>query len=133
MGRVSYHICPISGGAPQSDDAFIELCEKGTAEEVRSALASGANVHARDNSGWTALMWAAAFNTHPEVVQMLMAGGADVNAKDKKGGTVLMWAAIHNSNSEVVKALLKSGADIHARNKKGSSLFCVGKEELFSR
>ena len=89
VGRVSYHICPISGGAPQSDDAFIELCEKGTAEEVRSALDSGANVHASGDVGQTALMHAAAKNSNPDVIKVLLESGADIRAIDEYGGMAL--------------------------------------------
>ncbi len=100
------------------DKAFIELCKKGTADEVRRALAYGANVCAKDKDGWTALMYAAAENPNPEVVKALLRGGAEVNAKNKDGATALMLAAVIHTDPEVVKMLLKSRADIHARHNK---------------
>ncbi len=100
-----------------SDEAFLKLCKKGTAGQVRKALTSGANANARKENGVTALMWAAGHNTNPEVVKILLEGGADIHAKS--GGnldmTALMWAASRNTNPEVVKALLEGGADIHAK------------------
>ncbi|XP_047468529.1 GA-binding protein subunit beta-1-like, partial [Penaeus chinensis] len=43
-------------------------------------LAGGADVNARNNSGWSPLH-SAAYNGHNTVVDVLLAGGADVNAR----------------------------------------------------
>ena len=123
------------GWAAMSDGEFLALCYKGTPEEIRAALEAGANVNARgeylylydwcgtgprslhsdgilgltvarDNSGWTALMWAAEYNSNPEVIDVLLKAGADVNAKDQDGQTALMSAARYNSNPEAVKEAL---------------------------
>ena len=102
------------------EDAFLELCETGTVDEVRNALAFGANVHARDKYGRTTLMRAAGSNSNPEVVKELLAGGANVNARDKEGLTALMWAAGFNT-TDMVKMLLAGGADINARDKNGET------------
>ena len=42
-------------------------------------------MNAKDNDGWTPLMYAARFST-TEACQKLIAAGAEVNAKDKKAG-----------------------------------------------
>ena len=55
-----------------SDIVFLDLCLRGTAEEVRKALDSGANIHVRDKIGATALMYAAEENPSPEVVKVLL-------------------------------------------------------------
>jgi ankyrin repeat protein len=52
-----------------------------TVEDVNSAVASGADVNARDEYGQTALMTAARFNPSPEIVNQLVKLGADVNAE----------------------------------------------------
>lgn len=49
-------------------------------EAIRRILATGADVHATDASGWTALMYAAT-NEHPEPVKLLLAAGANPNHK----------------------------------------------------
>ena len=142
-----------------ADAKFVELCQKGTAQEVRAALDAGANatasgkvtvdiggrsleieatalmaasfknspevikilvntgadVHAKDKYGMTALMLAAKYNPNPEVLNGLLKAGADVNAKDNASMTALMAAAENNPNLEIINALLKAGADVNAK------------------
>ena len=43
---------------------------------------------------WTPLMFAARYNSNPEVVALLLQAGADINEKDKDGWTPLMFAAV---------------------------------------
>ena len=109
-----------------SDRAFLKLCIKGTAEEMRKALENGANPNAAKEFEWTALMEAAMHNPHAGVVKALLAAGANVNAQDANGWSALMVAAMHNPNPEVVAALLSAGADAHAVNSKGqNALWCA--------
>ena len=58
-------------------DEFFDLCDSGTAAQVREALDAGADVNARDEFGATALMHAAGNNEGPEVVAVLLNAGAD--------------------------------------------------------
>ena len=111
-----------------SDDAFLELCKKGTAGEVRKALAAGANFNARDKTSLTALMWAATKNSNPDVIKVLLESGAEVNARNGKvfGKTALMYAAAFNTNPKIMKMLLAGGADINARGDDGmTALMCA--------
>ena len=55
---------------PMSDNDFIELCKSGDAEKVEEAILNGANVNAKDDDGWTALMWAA-LGGHTETAEVL--------------------------------------------------------------
>ncbi len=98
------------------DDAFLELCKAGTAEEIREALECGANINAKDKDGRTVLMFAVENNSPDIVLQALMNAGADANAKDKQDMTALMYAA-KNSNPEAVKVLLEGGADATVKDK----------------
>lgn len=75
---------------------------------------AGADVNARDGSGLTILMLAAAF-PRPGVVQLLVNGGADVNAIAADGRTALLnaiWSA--ESTADVVTILVDAGADVSA-------------------
>jgi ankyrin repeat protein len=59
-------------------------------EAVAALLAAGADVHARSESGATALHWSARnvgpnYDSMNEVLRMLVAAGADVNAVDING------------------------------------------------
>ena len=59
---------------------FFELVKTRTSQSVQAAIKRGAKVDARDNNGWTQLMWATAFNQNPEVITTLLAAGADPKA-----------------------------------------------------
>ena len=42
-----------------TDEQFMALCGVGNTQEAVEAVKVGANVNAKDNNGFTALMWAA--------------------------------------------------------------------------
>lgn len=51
----------------------------------------GADVNAKDNRGWTALIFATR-GGHSATMHALLANGADVSAIPQDGRTVLLWA-----------------------------------------
>jgi len=78
-----------------------------SADVVRVLLIGAqADLEAKDNDGWTALMWAArcGHDRHVEVVNLLIDAGAAVTAKDKDGKTALQHAKQYN-HPEVEKLL----------------------------
>ncbi len=81
-------------------------------------LASGADVAARNRSGWTPLHMAAAAYRDPAVVAELVEAGADVNARDGEGNTPLHTSR-HNRNPDVADLLLELGADPALVNNSG--------------
>ena len=87
---------------------LMEASRKGDTDQVQALLAKGADVNAKDNDGFTALMWAA-FYDRTETVQALLAKGADVNAKENHGATALMGAK-RKGHKEIVRILKQSGA-----------------------
>ena len=110
------------------DGAFLRLCAKGTAEEVRQALKFGANIGAKDAEGMTTLMYAARDNANPEVIKVLLDAAAtfnedtwnilqkvDVNAGNRDGRTALMFA-VENKSRDVVEVLL-TRADVNVKDK----------------
>ena len=100
----------------------------GDVEEARRLLAAGADVEAKDNSGWTALMLAAQ-NGHVGVVQALLAARADVNAVCHSGWTALMLAALYG-HVGAVQALLNAGADLTITNNAGQTPMQVATPEV---
>ena len=91
-----------------------------TATETADAVGlidQGADLHAKDNIGYTPLHYACR-NGHAEVVKALLEKGADVHTKTTDGYTPLHLACMEG-HVEVVKALLEKGADVHAKNSSG--------------
>ncbi|MFB3896336.1 MAG: ankyrin repeat domain-containing protein [bacterium] len=82
-----------------------------TIEVVNLLLARGANVNAKTNTGYTALM-AAGMRGQTEVAKALIAKGAEVNARTDTGLTPLMLPARLGYTS-LVKELVEHGAEIN--------------------
>jgi hypothetical protein len=81
---------------------------------VKSMLAAGAKVNARDKKGVTALMLAAATG-RTSIVALLLKRGR-INARDQNGYTSLMCAAKHR-RMETSRFLLRHGANPRLRTK----------------
>jgi ankyrin repeat protein len=77
-------------------------------------LEHGADVHATDEDGETALL----MTRKPHVAQVLLNYGAAVNARDKKGKTLLITAA-YEQWSGMIKLLIDAGADFMLSPKNG--------------
>lgn len=109
-----------------------------------TALSCGQlNVNAKDNSGFTALHYAAlngydASNLreigattgnaledaiifhHVDAVKKLIAEGTHINSAGARGYTPLHWAAIYES-PELIRLLLQAGANVNAQNEVGET------------
>ena len=96
-------------------------------ETVQALLAQGADVNAKDNLGYTALMYAAE-NGHTETAQALLARRADVNAKENKSGLTTLMAALANGRTETAQALLAHGTDVNAKDNFGWTALMYAKE-----
>ena len=90
---------------------------KGSISEINQAIQNGANVNAKDNAGWTPLIFACAKKASKEVIELLIAKGAKVNAKTNGGWTLLMVAAYNKASKEVIELLIAKGADVNAKAK----------------
>ena len=110
-----------------SADIFT-VAGSGTVAQVQQAIKAGADVNARNEWGSTPLMYAAGFNTNPDVLSVLIKAGADVNARNERGWTPLMYAAGFNTNPDVLSVLIKAGADVNARDNNGETplMFAAG-------
>jgi ankyrin repeat protein len=106
------------------DSEFLELCKKGSLQEITEAIYSGANVNARseelDN---TPLIMAAGSNPNQEVITALIEAGADITKRNSHGETPLMYAAAYNLNQKavaaVITALVNVGDDVDAKDNVG--------------
>lgn len=108
--------------APVADQAVLNgklerAAFLGDLPAVETLLDVGADLDARDEHGYTPLIWAAQYG-HDPVVAALLAHGAKVDATDLNGYTALIWAA-QQGQAKVVARLLVSGADLAPREKHG--------------
>lgn len=108
------------GDYEELNEQLIDAARDGDYEAVESLLNAGVDVDAKDNDGWTALMWAAGLGRE-RIVRLLLNAGADVNAKNKYGSTALMSAAEFGEfgNEDCIERLLNAGADVNAKSKDG--------------
>ena len=104
---------PRASDAAMSVDDFFKLCEEGTAEEVERVIEAGVNSNAVNDSGLTALYYAAVNDKNPGVAKILIEKGADVNAGNKDNATPLMRAS-EKYETSVVSLLIAEGADVNA-------------------
>ena len=91
------------------DSDLLDSAKYGNANRVKSLIKQGANVNAKDENGWTALMWASMLG-HFEIVKILVENGADINVRDKNGFTALTEAT-RGEYVEVAKYLKSKGAN----------------------
>ena len=94
-------------------------------------LASGADVHAADKNGVTALHHAVRFR-NPVAVATLIEHGADVNQACRKSGSTPLHRAVTSTGAPstagkqaearaIIELLLEAGADPSIRNKSGKT------------
>ncbi|MEM7737037.1 MAG: ankyrin repeat domain-containing protein [Deinococcota bacterium] len=96
---------------------IFQLVSSGTPQELAAVQAP--TVNATDAFGQTPLMYAAANNPDPNVINALVDAGAHINSQTSEGWTALMYAARDNSNPDVARRLLQLGADPTLRNHDG--------------
>lgn len=101
---------PISAG-------YLAVLRTGDALRLREALDHGAPVNARDASGNTPLMHAAAYGD-VSCVRALLERGAEANATNGAGATPLMRAAVDH---EKLRLLLERGAEVNAQSALGNT------------
>ncbi|MCU1324848.1 MAG: Ankyrin [Bryobacterales bacterium] len=103
----------------------MQAAGQGNSSAIRTELQRGEDVNAAGETGWTALMIAAATSESTTAVQLLQAG-ARVEQKDRYRNTALMAAAaVRFSNlhaaAETTRVLLAHGASVDAENDLGET------------
>jgi len=93
---------------------LLSSAESGDLKKVQEALGNGANIEARDQYLWTALIYAT-YKDHEEIVKLLINNKADVNVKEHNGDTPL-WKT---NNLKTAQLLIESGTDINAKSNQG--------------
>jgi uncharacterized protein len=102
---------------------FSQIFSGTTPDALKRILATpGLDVDAADESGWTALMYAAELTSDDTEIGMLLDAQARPDIASLRGDTALMMAAY---NGRLSPRLLKSGADINARNADGVTVLML--------
>lgn len=90
-------------GGLAEDNQLIEAAKNGDMVNAQSAISNGANIDAKDNNSYTALMYAASYGK-TGIAEWLVTRGANVNIKDNRNWTAKTHAA-DNGNTVLVKFL----------------------------
>src|ERR1035441_4703461 len=85
-------VCGVAACAGNAGDELLAAIRKGDLAAVKTSLAHGADVNARDAKGASALMYAAIYGDL-ECVNLLLDKDADPNSSNDLGINALMWAA----------------------------------------
>lgn len=97
-----------SGNQTNKDDLLLLSAAKGDLSQITIALATGADINARDSNANTPLMLAA-WNGQPQAVALLLERGADVFLENGLTKTALMFAC-QQAHNEIVDLLVRHGA-----------------------
>src|ERR1700744_4510411 len=107
---------------------LLNACKSENLENVKLALAAGADVNSKDAQGNSALVLACVSKTSLKsrtIKKLLIEAGADVNAKDKSYGMpILTWMFV-SKDYENIKLLVQHKVDVNGTNKDGSNLLAL--------
>ena len=96
---------------------IMNVVREGLVKLLKYLIENGADVNAKDEHEWTALMCATE-NDHFEMVKFLLENGAKINAKNIYAETALILAS-KSCNLKTVKYLVQCGADVNAKDQHG--------------
>ena len=125
-----------AGLAAQTDGLgpkLLAAIRKGDVSAVHELLRDNADPNSHDETGASALMYAAAFSS-PECMRLLITKGADVDGVNQVHATALMWAS---PEPEKVKLLIASPVGLIVRSTsspfwKAETLRCFGSRRSIS-
>ncbi|RJR12602.1 ankyrin repeat domain-containing protein [Candidatus Parcubacteria bacterium] len=99
-----------------SNPHFHEVVRKDYKEIVKLFIENGADVNAKNPSGWTPLHFAKDI----DIAILLIEKGADVNAKTL-GNVSPLHESAFRCNKEISQLLIEKGADVNAKDESGST------------
>jgi serine/threonine-protein phosphatase 6 regulatory ankyrin repeat subunit B len=89
--------------------------ENGYKELAQLLIDKGANIDARNRTGWTALIWASV-NGYKEMVELLIKNGANLNIKNIDGWSALIGAVFKN-HYNIAQLLIENGIVVNVEDK----------------
>ena len=105
------------GGKSGAEDSIHVAARLGSIQAVKQHIATGTDVNAKEEDGWTPLHYAA-FKGSKEIVELLIAEGANVNAKNGIGYTPLHLAVVVG-HDEIIDVLITNDTDVNAKTDDG--------------
>jgi ankyrin repeat protein len=125
MHKIVYS-SPMSG----LDRALIKAVLANDLESVRALLDRGADVEAKTENGFSALIWICSYvfggdseNSY-RIIKFLVERGADVNARTNYGSTPLTYVS-QGGHLPAVKFLISKGAEVNDSEEEGSKALYV--------
>lgn len=106
---------------------LMNASKKGDLSLTEDLIFSKADVNAKDDDGWTALMFASRFSENDKIVEKLIENGADIKAKNNYGVSPLKLASSFSKNSKIVSQLL-SGYKISDSEVRSSFINAITEE-----
>ena len=100
-------------------DALHRAAKAGNLKGLEAALAAGAEVNARDDKGWTPLMYVVD-KGYVLLVEPVLTAKADPDVRAPDGATALFMAVAHG-HAEIIPLLMKAGADPTIKGPKGKT------------
>lgn len=110
---------PLLAAGNAMDLQLHKAAAAGDAATVKTLLARGADIDARDGSGATALLVATHANK-VEAARVLIEAGADVNAKDNIEDSPYLYAGARG-HLDILRLTLAHGADLKSINRYGGT------------
>ena len=107
-----------SGDVDEQLTPLMIACENGKLNAVLYLIDEGAEVNLEDNSGYTALHYAATFSNNTFALSCLIDSGANVNALTNDNRTPLMLAC---ESGNFVNCLLQEGANVDFQDNDGQT------------
>ena len=100
-------------------DTLHRAAKAGNLKGLEAALAAGAEVNARDDKGWTALMYVVD-KGYVLLVEPVLTAKADPDVRAPDGATALFMAVAHG-HLEIIPLLMRAGADPTIKGPKGKT------------
>lgn len=109
----------VGAGQLMADHRLHDAAASDDVVAIRTLLAAGAKIDARDEAGRTPLL-AATHANKVRAAEALIAAGADVNAKDAIDDSPYLYAGAQG-RLEILKMTLAHGADLESINRYGGT------------
>ncbi len=108
--------------------SFPELCSCASAERVKKAIDSGADINAKNSEGITPLIASIKDNPDKGVASALLKVGVNVNVADNENVTALMAAIACNLDTSLIIEILAAVDNLNAQDIRGYTAFDVAIE-----